>query len=328
MQTRPFPAASRNVSEIGLGCWQLGGSDWGAVDEQACLDILARAADVGITFFDTADVYGAGRSETLVGKFLRQSKRDDIFVATKLGRTGDLYPDKYTAAGLRAATEASLKRLGVDSLDLTQLHCVPTAELRRGDVFASLRALKTEGKIRQFGASVESVEEGLICLDQPDLASLQVIFNVFRPKPAAELFARAQAQGVAIIVRLPLASGVLAGKFTRDTTFSENDHRNYNRDGAAFNVGETFAGIPFERAVALADALKGFLPDGLNLAQMSQRWILDHPAVTTVITGASRPDQVDANAAVSDLPPLGDELHEQLAAFYRAGVREHIRGPY
>lgn len=328
MNHRPFPASSRDVSEIGLGCWQLGGSDWGAVDEQACLDILTRAADAGITFFDTADVYGAGRSETLVGKFLKQTKRTDLFVATKLGRTGELYPDNYTLPRMRAATEASLKRLGVEALDLTQLHCVPTAELRRGDVFESLRTLKTEGKIRQFGASVESVEEGLLCLDQPGVASLQVIFNVFRPKPAGELFAKAREKGVAIIVRLPLASGVLAGKFTRDTTFSENDHRNYNRDGAAFNVGETFAGIPFERAVALADALKGFLPDGLNLAQMSQRWILDHPAVTTVITGASRPDQVDANAAASALPPLGDELHAQLAAFYRAEIHDHIRGPY
>ncbi len=327
MQTRPFPSSSRNVSEIGLGCWQLGGSDWGAVDEPACLDILTRAAESGVNFFDTADVYGAGRSETLVGKFLKQSKRD-IFVATKLGRTGELYPDNYTEANLRAATEASLKRLGVDTIDLTQLHCVPTEILRRGEVFESLRKLKTEGKICQFGASVESVEEGLLCLEQPDVASLQVIFNVFRQKPAGELFTKAKAKGVAIIVRLPLASGVLAGKFTKDTVFGDADHRNYNRDGKAFNVGETFAGIPFPRAVDLADALKGLLPAGMNLAQLSQRWILDHPAVTTVITGASRPDQVNANAAVSGLPPLGHELHEQLATFYRAEVHDHIRGPY
>lgn len=327
MQKRPFAPSSRDVSEIGLGCWQLGGSDWGAVDENACLDILGRAANAGITFFDTADVYGAGRSETLVGKFLKQSSRD-IFVATKLGRTAELYPDGYTEAGLRAATEASLRRLGVETLDLTQLHCVPTEVLRRGDVFEWLRKLRDEGKIRAFGASVESVEEGLLCLAQPGLASLQVIFNVLRQKPAKELLPAAQAKGVAIIVRLPLASGVLAGKFTADTTFPENDHRNYNRDGGAFNVGETFAGIPFERAVALADALKGFLPDGMNLAQMCQRWILDHPAVTTVITGASRPEQAVANAAVSALSPLPRELHEQLAAFYRAEIHDHIRGPY
>ena len=327
MQTRPFPASSRNVSEIGLGCWQLGGSDWGAVDETDCLAILSRAADAGINFFDTADVYGAGRSESLVGRFLRESGRD-IFVATKLGRTGELYPDHYTEAGLRAATEASLRRLGVESLDLTQLHCVPPEVLRRGDVFAWLRALQAEGKIRRFGASVESVEEGMLCLEQPGIASLQVIFNVFRQKPAESLFERARELGVAIIVRLPLASGVLAGKFTRDTTFAAADHRNYNRDGQAFNVGETFAGLPFAKAVELADALKGFLPDGMNLAQMAQRWILDHPAVTTVITGASRPEQVEANAGVSVLPPLGKALHERLAAFYRDEVRAHIRGPY
>lgn len=327
MQTRPFPASSRNVSEIGLGCWQLGGSDWGAVDETDCLAILSRAADTGINFFDTADVYGAGRSESLVGRFLRESGRD-IFVATKLGRTGELYPDHYTEAGLRAATEASLRRLGVESLDLTQLHCVPPEVLRRGDVFEWLRALQAEGKIRRFGASVESVEEGMLCLEQPGIASLQVIFNVFRQKPAESLFERARELGVAIIVRLPLASGVLAGKFTRDTTFSAADHRNYNRDGQAFNVGETFAGLPFAKAVELADALKGFLPDGMNLAQMAQRWILDHPAVTTVITGASRPEQVEANAGVSALPPLGEALHERLAAFYRDEVRAHIRGPY
>ncbi len=328
MRTRPFAPSSRDVSEIGLGCWQLGGSDWGAVDENACLDILGRAADAGINFFDTADVYGAGRSETLVGKFLKQSRHENILVATKLGRTGELYPDGYTEAGLRAATEASLKRLGVETLDLTQLHCVPTEVLRRGEVFEWLRKLRDEGKVRAFGASVESVEEGLLCLAQPGLASLQVIFNVLRQKPAAELLPAAQAKGVAIIVRLPLASGVLAGKFTASTTFAENDHRNYNRDGAAFNVGETFAGIPFERAVALAEALKGFLPDGMNLAQMSQRWILDHPAVTTVITGASRPEQAAANAAVSTQPPLSTELHEQLAAFYRAEIHDHICGPY
>ena len=205
---------------------------------------------------------------------------------------------------------------------------MPPEVLRRGDVFAWLRALQAEGKIRRFGASVESVEEGMLCLEQPGIASLQVIFNVFRQKPAESLFERARELGVAIIVRLPLASGVLAGKFTRDTTFAAADHRNYNRDGQAFNVGETFAGLPFAKAVELADALKGFLPDGMNLAQMAQRWILDHPAVTTVITGASRPEQVEANAGVSALPPLGEALHKRLAAFYRDEVRAHIRGPY
>lgn len=329
MKTRLFPAASFPASEIGLGCWQLGGADWGAVDDASALAILRAATDAGINFFDTADVYGAGRSETLVGRFLRDSGRGkNLFVATKLGRTSALYPDRYTEAGLRAATEDSLRRLGVDALDLTQLHCVPTEILRRGEIFEWLRRLRAEGKIKAFGASVESVDEGLLCLAQEGLASLQVIFNVFRQKPAEQLLPEASARGVAIIVRLPLASGVLAGRFTAATTFPAADHRNYNRDGAAFNVGETFAGLPFEKAVALADALKPLAPAGWTLAWFAQRWILDHPAVTTVITGASRLDQVSANASVSDLPRLSPDQHARLEEFYRHEVRAHIRGPY
>lgn len=327
MKTRPFGSLGIPASEIGLGCWQLGGSDWGAVDDGAALAILGAAAEAGVTFFDTADVYGAGRSETLVGRFLRESGRRDIFVATKLGR-GAIYPDGYSEASLRAATEASLRRLGVEALDLTQLHCVPTEVLRRGEVFEWLRKLRAEGKIKAFGASVESVEEGLVCLAQEGCASLQVIFNVFRQKPAAELLPRAKERGVGIIVRLPLASGVLAGKFTQTTAFPEADHRHYNRDGGAFNVGETFAGIPFEKAVELADALKVFAPAGWSLARFAQRWILDHDAVSTVITGASRVGQVAENAAVTDLPPLPAETHARLAEFYRKEVEAHIRGPY
>jgi len=328
MKTRSFPQVSFLASEIGLGCWQLGGSDWGAVDDDSALSILRAASDAGINFFDTADVYGSGRSETLVGRFLRESRRKDVFVATKLGRTAALYPDRYTEAGLRAATEDSLRRLGVDALDLTQLHCIPTEIMRRGEVFEWLRRLRAEGKIKAFGASVESVEEGLLCLAQDGLASLQVIFNVFRQKPAEKLLPLAHDKGVAVIVRLPLASGVLAGRFTRATAFPAADHRHYNRDGAAFNVGETFAGLPFEKAVDLADSLKPLVPSGWTLAQLAQRWILDHAAVTTVITGASRVSQVADNASASDLPRLAPELHMRLAEFYRDQVHAHIRGPY
>ncbi len=327
MDTRAFANTGRQVSEIGLGCWQLGGSDWGSIDEQACHAILAAAVDAGVNFFDTADVYGSGRSETLIGKFLKQTGHE-IFVATKLGRTGELYPDHYREATVRAATEASLKRLGVDTLDLTQLHCVPPEILRRGEIFEWLRKLRDEGKIRHFGASVESMDEAMICLDQPGLASLQIIFNLFRQKPAETLFPAALARNVALIVRLPLASGVLAGNFSAATVFPETDHRNYNRDGQAFNVGETFAGLPYQKAVGLADALKPLVPAGLTMAQLAQRWILDHPAVTTVITGASRPSQVSANAGVSALPPLSDEVHETLRDFYQREVSAHIRGPY
>lgn len=327
MNIRRFGPTRFPVSEIGLGCWQLGGADWGTLDDQRAFDILAAAADAGVTFLDTADVYGMGRSETLIGKFLKQRK-EAFFVATKLGRMPDLYPDLYTEKGVRAATEASLKRLQVEALDLTQLHCVPPSILEHGEIFEWLRKLKTEGKIKQFGASVESMDEAKTCLAQDGLCSLQIIFNLFRQKPATCIFDEAVNKHVGIIVRLPLASGLLGGKLTKHHAFPANDHRNYNRDGQKFNVGETFAGLPYEKGVELADALKLFVPPHLTLADLAQRWILDFPAVSTVITGASRPEQAKANAAVSGLPPLSPELHRHLADFYRHEVARYIRGPY
>jgi aryl-alcohol dehydrogenase-like predicted oxidoreductase len=329
MKTRPFNGTNRQVSEVGLGCWQLGGSDWGDLDDQAAFAILTAAVEAGVTFFDTADVYGDGRSESLIGQFRRQrGGADDIFVATKLGRTSSLYPDHYTEAGVRAATEASLRRLGVEALDLTQLHCVPTGVLRHREIFEWLRALQTEGKIKRFGASVETMEEALLCLDEEGVSSLQVIFNLFRQKPAEIVLPRALRQGVAIIVRLPLASGLLSGKLTRETHFAANDHRHYNRDGEKFNVGETFAGLPYEKGIELADALRARVPAGQTMAQWSQRWILDHEAVTVIIPGASRPQQAKDNAAVSGRPPLSAEAHQELRRFYEEEVAAHIRGPY
>lgn len=327
MHTRPFGPDRMAVSEIGLGCWQLGGADWGHIDERRAFDILNAAADAGITFLDTADVYGMGRSEALIGRFLKQ-RREPFFVATKLGRTPDLYPETYTEAGLRRATEASLERLGVEALDLTQLHCVPPDVLERGDIFDWLETLRRAGKIKRYGASVESMDEAAVCLAQPGLYSLQIIFNVFRQKPAQTLFADAQRKGVGIIVRLPLASGLLGGRMTPAQTFPESDHRHYNREGQSFNVGETFAGLPFEKGVALAEALRPLVPSGMTMADMAQRWILDHSAVSTVITGTSKPEQASANARVSDLPPLSAELHTALRELYTAEVRSHIRGPY
>ncbi|HRQ39287.1 MAG TPA: aldo/keto reductase [Chloroflexota bacterium] len=326
MKQRQFDEATA-VSEIGLGTWQLGG-DWGAVDDTTARQIMETAVTQGVTFFDTADVYGGGLSEQRIAQFLHKQPAN-IFVATKLGRSGDPgWPQNFTYAAMRQHTEASLRRLQVEALDLTQLHCIPTAELQRGDVFEHLRRLKQEGKIKRFGASVESMDEALICLEQEGLASLQIIFNLFRQKPIETLFARAQARGVAIIVRLPLASGLLAGKFSQSTTFAANDHRTYNRDGGSFNVGETFAGLPFAAGVELADALKPFVPTAMTMAQFAQRWILDYPAVTTIITGATKVSQVETNTAVSNLSPLSPELHQQLAAFYQANVHDHIRGPY
>lgn len=326
MKTRLFNKTGVQVSEIGLGCWQLGGSDWGDVDEKLASDILSAAIDAGVNFFDTADVYGGGRSEQLIGNFLK-GRGEKIFVATKLGRK-DIYPDKYTRDTLRAATESSLKNLGVDSLDLTQLHCVPTEELRKGDVFEWLRGQKQEGKIKSFGASVETMEQALICLGHEGLSSLQIIFNIFRQNPAEALFQKALEKQVAIIVRLPLASGLLSGKMTKDTKFPQNDHRNYNRDGQYFSVGETFGGIPYEKGVELADGLKPLVPAGMGMAQMAQRWILDHEAVSVVITGASRVTQVEANASASALPSLDAKLHASLRDYYENNVKQHIRGVY
>lgn len=328
MKNRMFNGGDAVVSEVGLGCWQLGGSDWGEVSEEEALAILHTSVEKGVTFFDTADVYGGGRSESLIGKFLKEST-EPVFVATKLGRAGDPgWPGNFTREAVRAHTEASLRRLGVEALDLTQMHCVPPEVLAQAEIFEWLRELVQEGKIRRFGASVESMAEADLCLRQEGLASLQIIFNLFRQKPVQALFEQVQAEHVAAVVRLPLASGLLSGKYTPETQFAPSDHRTYNRNGEAFNVGETFAGLPFETGVALADALKPLVPPGLTMAQMALRWCLDFPAVTTIIPGAKNPQMAAANAAVSDLAPLPHELHERLGEFYRANVAGEIRGPY
>ena len=321
------------MSEIGLGCWQLGGADWGEVSDDQALDTLRAAADAGVTFFDTADVYGLGRSESLIGRFLAERKaahaKGHLFVATKLGRFSEPgWPKNFSLESFRTHTEASLKRLGIDALDLTQLHCIPTEQLKRGEVFDWLRTLQKEGKIRHFGASVESVAEAMLCVRQEGLASLQIIFNIFRQKPLTEMFGEARHRGIALIVRLPLASGLLSGRMTNQTKFAPQDHRSYNRDGQKFNVGETFAGLRFEKGAELADTLRPLVPPGMTMAQMALRWCLDFEAVTTVIPGARSPDQARANAAASELRGLSDELHERLRTFYLDRVAAHIRGPY
>ncbi|OMP30009.1 aldo/keto reductase [Mangrovimonas sp. DI 80] len=327
MKTRHLGKNGFEVSEIGLGTWQIG-ADWGKqFSTDKALDILNTAVQNGITFFDTADVYGNGQSESFIGEFLKQTNKD-IKVATKFGRGGDVYPASYTKDAMRKAIEHSLDHLGVNALDLLQLHCIPTAEMQKGDVFNWLRDFKREGLIKTFGASVESIEEGLLCLEQEGIQSLQVIFNIFRQKLVNELLPQAEAKEVGIIVRLPLASGLLAGKFTKTTTFEKEDHRNYNKDGNAFNVGETFAGLPFEKGVELADVLKPLVPEGMTMVQLALRWILDHKAVSTIIPGASSPNQAQANVLASELPPLSKELHATLAEIYKSNVHEFIRGVY
>jgi len=331
MRYRPFGNTGFECSEVGLGTWQFGG-DWGNVSEQSALDILRVAVDEGVNFIDTADVYGLGVSESVIGKFWRSCDHP-LFIATKLGRFPEPgWPANFTFEAMEGHVNASLKRLDMEALDLIQLHCIPTDELKKGDVFEHLRTLKMLGKIKAFGVSVETVEEGLVCLDQDDVTSLQVIFNIFRQKPARELFDAALKKGVAIIARVPLASGLLTGKFTKDTTFTPQDHRSYNKDGEAFNVGETFAGLPFDKGVQLAEGLRPMLsPDvamSTPMSTLALRWILDHKAVATVIPGASSTDQVRGNVAASSLAPLSDEIHSQIAAYYDGEVAPHIRGPY
>lgn len=327
MQQRPFGATGRTVSEVGLGTWQLG-ADWGKVTDDEALATLRAAYDAGCNLFDTADVYGMGRSETLIGKFLRDTKAK-VFVATKLGRFSPPgWPENFTREGVRAHTEASLRRLGVSALDLTQLHCIPTEVMRAGEIFEHLGELQREGKIRAFGASVESMEEAELCLRHPGVASLQIIFNIFRQKPITALFAEAKRRQVALLVRLPLASGLLSGRMTHATTFTPDDHRTYNRDGQKFNVGETFAGLPFARGVDAAAGLRPFVPAGMTMAQFALRYCLDFDAVTSLIPGAKNPEQARANAAAAALPPLGPELHARLADYYRREVAPFIRGPY
>jgi aryl-alcohol dehydrogenase-like predicted oxidoreductase len=324
MHQRILGKTQIKVSEMGLGCWQMG-ADWGEVSEDTAFAIMQAAVDHGVTFFDTADVYGSGRSESLIGRFLKQTSIN-VRVATKFGRT--VYPDGYTAQAMQKGIEASLKRLGVEALDLVQLHCIPMAVMQDGSVFDWLRQLKQDGKILNFGASVESVDEAMVCLAHEDLASLQIIFNIFRQKPVQALLPAAKANNVGIIVRLPLVSGLLAGKMTLASTFADTDHRQYNRDGQCFNVGETFAGLRFEKGVELADQVKTWVPDGMTMAQMAMRWILDHEAVSVLIPGASRPGQAMDNARTSDLVPLSQDLHKELSEFYTQEVHDHIRGPY
>ncbi|MDQ2077179.1 aldo/keto reductase [Marinimicrobium sp. ABcell2] len=326
MNQRQLGNSDLQVSEVGLGCWQLGG-DFGPIEEQTVGAIIETALDKQVNFFDTADVYGAGASERFLGQRLSQSEPRPI-IATKYGRGGETYPDKYSLNNLRDAVRRSQDRLKRDCIDLLQLHCVPTEVVARGEIFDWLRTVQQEGLIRYFGASVETVEEALICAEHSDLTSLQVIYNIFRQKLRDELLPKAKENQIGIIVRLPLASGMLSGKFDEKTQFASTDHRNFNREGKAFSVGETFAGIPFETGVQLVRELNDKVPEGYTMAQMAMRWLLDQDAVSTIIPGASSAAQVRENVRVSELAPLPESLHNELYEFYQQRVKEHIRGVY
>ncbi len=326
MRERRLGKSGRKVTEIGLGCWQLAG-DWHPVSEGTAVEILRTAMDAGIRFFDTADVYGNGMSERLIGRFLKTCS-EPCFVATKVGRGGAMYPDNYTLKTLTQHVEGSIQRLGVEALDLVQLHCLPTTVLQRGDIFGWLDILQEQGKILKWGASVETVAEALLCMEQPHLTCLQIILNCLRQKPVETILQAAERLGTGIIVRLPLASGLLAGRYGPETHFGEKDPRHYNRDGDVFNVGEIFGGLPFDKGLDIIERIRSWVPEGMTMAQMALRWLLDFEAVTTVIPGATRADQVQGNAAAGTLPPLPQGLHIKLRDLYWDQVHDQIRGAY
>ena len=322
MHVNPAPRLGREVSAIGLGCWQLG-ADWGDVADATA--ILDAAYDSGVTFFDTADVYGDGRSERAVGEL--RSRHPEIFVATKMGRRANPHvPEAYTLDAFRAWTDRSRENLGMDTLDLVQLHCPPPAVFSDPATYEALDTLVHEGRIAHWGVSVETCDEALEALRHEGLASIQIIVNIFRRKPLEKVLATAADAGVAIIARVPLASGLLSGKYDETTQFAANDHRSFNRHGEAFDVGETFAGVPYEVGVAAAREVAALTPQGWTTAQFALGWLAQQPGVTTVIPGARTPDQARANAAAADLPALASDVLGELEGIYDRSIREHVHG--
>ncbi|RBW69748.1 aldo/keto reductase [Bacillus taeanensis] len=315
------------VSELSFGTWAIGGA-WGKTNDEEALKGLHKAMEAGVNFFDTADVYGDGHSEELLAKATK-GKEDEIYIATKFCRAGDIYdPATYSEKSVRAYCEASLKRLNRERIDLYQIHCPPLEILKQGKVFEVLDQLQQEGKIRHYGVSVETVEEGLFCMENPNVRTLQVIFNLFRQKLVDKLFPQAKENGVGILARVPLASGLLTGKFSKDANFEQDDHRHFNRNGEMFNVGETFAGLQFEKGVELSEKLKWISEGRGSMTRAALRWILEHEAVSTVIPGFKTVKQVEDNLQALDVPSFNAEEMKQLKAFYQFDVHKNIRGPY
>ena len=317
MKYRQLGRTGWNVSEISFGAWAIGGS-WGAVSDEESMAALHQAIDCGVNFIDTADVYGDGRSERLIAR-LKRERPEEIIVATKAGRK--LSP--HTAAGYRDLSrfiDDSLRNLSVERLDLVQLHCPPTDVYYMPEVFGALDDLTKAGKIRHYGVSVERVEEALKAIEYPYVATVQIIFNCFRLRPADRLFAEAARRGVGILARVPLASGLLSGKLSRDSKFAADDHRHFNRLGEAFDVGETFSGVDYDVALEAVEEIRGLLPPGVTMAQFALRWILMFDAVTCAIPGGKRPDQVAENCAASDLPPLSSTAMDKIASIYNSRI--------
>jgi len=325
MEYRALGRTGWNVSEMGFGSWAIGGDAWGSTDDREAIAALHRAIELGVNFIDTADVYGDGHSEQLVAQ-VRKSHSERIFIATKAGRR--LNPHEaagYNRENLTSFVERSLRNLDMEALDLLQLHCPPSEVYDDPKVFGILDDLVRQGKIRNYGVSVEKVEEALKAIRYPNLQSVQIIFNMFRLKPAEEFFAAARERQVGIIVRVPLASGMLSGKFRRDTQFAESDHRNYNRHGESFDQGETFSGVDYDTGLQAVEELRALVPQGATMAQFALRWILMYPEVSTVIAGAKNPQQAEDNTRAADLPPLSEETMQRVRAIYDKYIRAEVQ---
>ncbi|ROQ15853.1 aryl-alcohol dehydrogenase-like predicted oxidoreductase [Rathayibacter sp. PhB93] len=324
METRIFGRTGAPVSAVGLGTWQLG-ADWGDVAESDALAILDAAAESGVTLFDTADVYGDGRSERTIGAWRAAHPDAGVFVATKMGRRVEQIPANYVLDNFRAWTDRSRSNLGVDTLDLVQLHCPPTSVYSDDAVFDALDTLVDEGAIAHYGVSVERTEEALTAIARPNVASVQIILNAFRLKPLDAVLPAAREAGVGILARVPLASGLLSGRYTTETTFAPDDHRNYNRDGSAFDVGETFSGVDFATGVEAAQEFSLLAADhGLAPAAAALAWIIQQDGVTAVIPGARSVEQAKANATAADAAPLGPAFMEAVNALYDTHFRPTV----
>ena len=315
MDTRRLGRTGYQIGSIGFGAWAIGGS-WGQVDDTASMLALHAAADAGVTFYDTADVYGDGHSEQLLGRFLRERPGERLVVATKAGRRVPQVVANYTADALVGWIDRSRANLGVETLDLVQLHCPPTDVYYHPEVFAALDELVAAGAIAHYGVSVERVEEALKAIEYPGVASVQIVFNILRQRPADHFLAEAARRDVGVLARVPLASGLLTGKLTRASTFEVTDHRNFNRHGESFDVGETFAGLDYETGLDLVDELRPLVPAGATMAQMALRWILMAEGITAAIPGARTPEQARANAAAADLPPLPPATMARIRELY------------
>ncbi|MEG3633707.1 aldo/keto reductase [Micromonospora palythoicola] len=323
MEQRTFPRMDRQVGVVGLGAWQLG-ADWGTVTEDDAMAVLAAAVDAGVTFLDTADVYGDGRSEQLIGRFLAAHPDAGLTVATKMGRRVAQTPEAYTLDNFRRWTDRSRTNLGVDTLDLVQLHCPPTAVFGTDEVFDALDTLVAEKRIAAYGVSVETCDEALTAIARPGVASVQIILNALRHKPLERVLPAASAAGVGIIARVPLASGLLSGRYDEHTTFATDDHRNYNRHGEAFDVGETFSGVDFTTGLAAVRRIAPLVGADRTMAQFALRWVLDQPGVTVVIPGARDATQARGNAAVAGQAPLSPEELAEVTAVYDDLIRPQV----